>query len=396
MSYIGKEPADSFISFAKQDFSTSATTSYTLDNAVANENELALFINFVRQEPTTAYTASGTTLTLTSATASTDDMYCVYLGQAKQTVNAPDGSVGLSQLSATGTKSSSTFLRGDNTFAAAGVTGISSSADATAMTITSNENVGIGITDPDSYDSTAHELVVGKTDAESGITIRSNSSAGNLYFADGTTGAEKYQGYVQYDHNNSNLNLGVSGATGLRLTSNNRLQLATTSNMPYGGDAVRFSFEFNSSSAGQYYGMEMKDNGSAGTTYGIVFSRSSAIGSITYNASSVSYNTSSDYRLKENVSYDFDATTRLKQLKPARFNFIADADKTVDGFLAHEVSSVVPEAITGEKDAVNEDGSIQPQGIDQAKLVPVLTKALQEAVDKIEQLEARITTLENA
>ena len=101
MSYIGKEPADSFISFAKQDFSTSATTSYTLDNAVTNENELALFINFVRQEPTTAYTASGTTLTLTSATTSSDDMYCVYLGQAKQTVNAPDGSVGSSQVAST-------------------------------------------------------------------------------------------------------------------------------------------------------------------------------------------------------------------------------------------------------------------------------------------------------
>ena len=100
MAYIGKEPADSFISFAKQDFSTSATTSYTLDNAVTNENELALFINFVRQEPTAAYTASGTTLTLTSATASGDDMYCVYLGQAKQTVNAPDGSVGNSQVAA--------------------------------------------------------------------------------------------------------------------------------------------------------------------------------------------------------------------------------------------------------------------------------------------------------
>ena len=98
MAYIGKEPADSFISFAKQDFSTSATTSYTLDNAVANENELALFINFVRQEPTTAYTASGTTLTLTSATTSSDDMYCVYLGQAKQTVNPPDGSVSAAKL----------------------------------------------------------------------------------------------------------------------------------------------------------------------------------------------------------------------------------------------------------------------------------------------------------
>ena len=98
MAYIGKEPADSFISFAKQDFTTSATTSYTLDNAVTNENELALFINFVRQEPTTAYTASGTTLTLTSATTSSDDMYCVYLGQAKQTVNPPDGSVSAAKL----------------------------------------------------------------------------------------------------------------------------------------------------------------------------------------------------------------------------------------------------------------------------------------------------------
>ena len=98
MSYIGKEPADSFISFAKQDFTTSATTSYTLDNAVANENELALFINFVRQEPTAAYTASGTTLTLTSATSSSDDMYCVYLGKAVQTVNPASGSVGASQL----------------------------------------------------------------------------------------------------------------------------------------------------------------------------------------------------------------------------------------------------------------------------------------------------------
>ena len=115
MSYIGKEPADSFISFAKQDFSTSATTSYTLDNAVTNENELALFINFVRQEPTTAYTASGTTLTLTSATSSSDDMYCVYLGQAKQTVNAPDGSVGTAQLASeavTNAKVASSIITG--------------------------------------------------------------------------------------------------------------------------------------------------------------------------------------------------------------------------------------------------------------------------------------------
>lgn len=128
--YLGNQPALSYTSFAKQDFTTSATTSYTLDNPVANANELALFINFVRQEPTTAYSASGTSLTLTSATSATDDMYCVYLGKAVQTVNPPNGSVGASQLvdssialgklTATGTKDATTFLRGDNTFASAG------------------------------------------------------------------------------------------------------------------------------------------------------------------------------------------------------------------------------------------------------------------------------------
>jgi hypothetical protein len=132
MPFIGNQPALSYTSFAKQDFTTSATTSYTLDNPVANANELALFINFVRQEPTTAYSASGTSLTLTSATSATDDMYCVYLGKAVQTVNPPNASVGASQivdssialgkLSATGTKDATTFLRGDNTFASAGGT----------------------------------------------------------------------------------------------------------------------------------------------------------------------------------------------------------------------------------------------------------------------------------
>ena len=98
MPFIGNQPALSYTSFAKQDFSTSATTSYTLDNPVANANELALFINFVRQEPPTSYSASGTTLTLTEATSVGDDMYCVYLGKAVQTVNPPNASVGASQI----------------------------------------------------------------------------------------------------------------------------------------------------------------------------------------------------------------------------------------------------------------------------------------------------------
>jgi len=109
MAYIGTPPSNAFTSLLKQDFSTSATTGYTLDHAVNNANDIALFINFVRQEPTAAYSASGTTLTLTSATASSDDMYCVYLGQALQTVNPPNASVGTSQLADNGVTSAKMF-----------------------------------------------------------------------------------------------------------------------------------------------------------------------------------------------------------------------------------------------------------------------------------------------
>ena len=101
------------------------------------------------------------------------------------------------------------------------------------------------------------------------------------------------------------------------------------------------------------------------------------VGSIKCNSSATQYNTSSDYRLKENVDYTWDATTRLKQLKPARFNFIVDDTNTlVDGFIAHEVSSVVPEAISGTKDEVDDDGNAVHQGIDQSKLVPLLVKTI--------------------
>jgi hypothetical protein len=172
------------------------------------------------------------------------------------------------------------------------------------------------------------------------------------------------------------------------------------------------------------------ESGTSGTATAIKFRyNGSTSGTISYTGSSTSYATSSDYRLKENVTYDFDATSRLKQLKPSRFNFIADKDTIVDGFLAHEVSNIVPEAITGDKDetenidnvVLNANGTINSsgisqsdwtagksdetyasdttwvasktvpkyQGIDQSKLVPLLVKTIQE-------LEARITTLENA
>ena len=151
------------------------------------------------------------------------------------------------------------------------------------------------------------------------------------------------------------------------------------------------------------------DNGACMAFYGSS-STSSSVGSISVTTSSTAYNTSSDYRLKENVVDMENATDRVKQLKPKRFNFIADDSVTVDGFLAHEAATVVPECVSGTKDAMRDeeyevtpavmDGEIEVtpavmgtrsvpdyQGIDQSKLVPLLVKTIQE-------LEARITALE--
>ena len=141
------------------------------------------------------------------------------------------------------------------------------------------------------------------------------------------------------------------------------------------------------------------------------------VGGITTNGAATQFNTSSDYRLKENVANITDGITRIKQLSPKKFNWINDETNTlVDGFLAHEAQTVVPEAITGTKDEVHvwledeelpegvsvgdnkldDDGNTIPkmQGIDQAKLVPLLTAALQEAIAKIETLETKVAALE--
>jgi hypothetical protein len=152
--------------------------------------------------------------------------------------------------------------------------------------------------------------------------------------------------------------------------------------------------------------VEVHTNGSSWTTirntdtttaqqYSMVFARNfSTVGSINTTNTSTIYSTLSDYRLKENAVDISDGINRVKLLQPKRFNFIADDSKTVDGFMAHEAQAVVPESVVGEKDAVDADGNPVYQGIDQAKLVPLLTAALQEAITKIEDLEARVATLE--
>ena len=139
--------------------------------------------------------------------------------------------------------------------------------------------------------------------------------------------------------------------------------------------------------------MEIRINRNSATSIQAFHTTDGQAGNITITGTSTAYNTSSDYRLKENVVSISDGITRLKTLKPYRFNFKTDSTRTVDGFYAHEVTAV-PEAITGTKDATNADGSMNPQSIDQSKLVPLLTAALQEAIAKIEVLETKVAALE--
>ena len=136
------------------------------------------------------------------------------------------------------------------------------------------------------------------------------------------------------------------------------------------------------------YHATFRNGATAGNTSG------SIVGWISTTSSATAYNTSSDYRLKENITLLDGAIARLNQLHVHRFNFIANPDTVVDGFIAHEAAAVVPESVTGEKDEEDENGDPVYQGIDQSKLVPLLTAALQEAIAKIDALEARITALE--
>tara|TARA_R100000995_G_C3428764_1_gene97493 strand:+ start:74 stop:676 length:603 start_codon:yes stop_codon:yes gene_type:complete len=195
--------------------------------------------------------------------------------------------------------------------------------------------------------------------------------------------------------------VGKEGITGISNSSDaTAITISSSENVLINGTTQRnsgkVSIDFSGSSHG---GIGINDTASANASAFIGFlSGGSFRGSITNNNNSaVAYNTSSDHRLKEAVVDMTGAIDRVKQLAPKRFNFIADPnDTTVDGFLAHEAQAVVPEAVTGTHNEVDAGGNAVMQGIDQSKLVPLLTGALREAIAKIEALEARVKTLEDA
>ena len=278
--------------------------------------------------------------------------------------------------------------------------------------------VGLHIKSADSGASVgvaADELVI-EGSGNSGMSILSGTShIGGMYFADS---GDTDIGKIEYDHSDNTMRFTTNDSERMRINGDDFIVSRAnnyTNNGTGGGSGVKLS---DVGGTRGEIGVEKTGTSAAGMIY--FYNGNGNVGGIVTDGSSTSYNTSSDYRLKENEVAISDGITRLKTLKPYRFNFKADKDKTVDGFFAHEVTAV-PEAITGTKDAmavetrytaddVETQGDtpskkvgdpktystteIDAQAIDQSKLVPLLTKALQEAITKIEALEARVTTLE--
>ena len=219
--------------------------------------------------------------------------------------------------------------------------------------------------------------------------------------------------FVSNTANSYGLNIGVNnvGASWLQSQSNtsstayNLLLNPLGGNVGIGTTSPAQKLHVEGTIAANTGGFEIRTGtyGNLGikSYYSILYTTTSVrvggVGGISYKSISASaFYVNSDYRLKSNLVPLEDAVSRVKQLPVYRFNWNdKENESKVDGFLAHEVSSVVPEAVTGEKDAVREDGTLEYQQIDQSKIVPLLTAALKEAIEKIEQLENRIQTLEN-
>jgi hypothetical protein len=249
------------------------------------------------------------------------------------------------------------------------------------MTLTADGNVGIGT-------SPARKLSVSSGSTSATYFQLCNTTSGTgvgqgfELFSDGTNAGviNRQNGYLEFDTNN------IERA---RITSAGDLLVGTTSVIQAG----KYSSSFNGAISN---GIVLQTTyASTGTDFvRCVNSAGTAIGNITQNgASTVAYNTSSDYRLKNTIATMTGALAKVALLKPCTYKWNADGSDG-EGFIAHELQEVCPSAVTGEKDAVNEDGSIKPQGIDTSFLVATLTAAIQEQQAIIESLTARVSALE--
>jgi len=247
--------------------------------------------------------------------------------------------------------------------------------------------------------------------ADAGLSILSGTTAiGKINFGDS---GDNDVGSIGYDHDVNEMAFNTNATETARLGGYGLL-VGRTSFVGGTSAVIQVNADIKASGGGGLLTITATTGGAEACLF---HNGNGEVGSISTSGSATAFNTSSDYRLKENETPITDGIDRIKQLKPYKFNFKVDADTTLDGFFAHEVSSIVPEAISGEKDAMipdilytaedklpegknigdlREATKIDPQKIDQSKLVPLLTSALQEAITKIETLETKVTALENA
>ena len=250
------------------------------------------------------------------------------------------------------------------------------------MFINGSGDVGIGTSIP-----------YGKLDVAGNIRLQ---SANQIYF--GAIGSIPYWN-VGVD-NTTNNNFEIAGVSYFSGDRDILLTPANNGNVGIGNAAPAAKLDIvNTTSTSSSGILKLKSttqfSSAPGHMIDFIRSNNTIRGFIGMSQYGVTYSTSSDYRLKRNIVPIADSIDRIKKLKPSRFNWDDGPDDyVVDGFIAHEVADVIPEAITGEKDDVDKDNAPVYQSIDQSKIVPLLTAALQEAVAKIEALELRINKLE--
>jgi len=374
-------------------------TTFTLSAAPTNENNTQVFVGGVYQEKAT-YSISNAVLTFSTAPANgvSIEVVSIAVGQINSAVQLSDvdGDTKV-MVEESSDEDKIRFDTGGTERMVIDSSGIDINgnelildADAdTSITASTDDQIDFKVGGSDTVHmglvtyNASDRIVLTNTSGNASMAIVGGTSGeSSIFMADGTSGDASYRGYVQYQHTNDNMNFGTAGAERMRITSAGKILMNHTSAILDETLQVRTNQSIG-------YGILVDETASGGGTFMRFRVNGSIVGQIYGNGSATTYATSSDYRLKENISYDWDATTRLKNLKPARFNFKTDSSTTVDGFLAHEVSSVVPEAIGGEKDAVDSEGEPIYQSIDHSKLVPLLVKTILE-------LEARITTLEGS
>jgi hypothetical protein len=257
------------------------------------------------------------------------------------------------------------------------------SAATERMRIDSSGNVGIGTSLPSSKLSVvgAGYFQVAGGAGNYGTNITCYSGGGDIALNTGTNSS----GYAyQTVATNHAFVFGTNNTERMRIDSSGNLLVGTTS----GGAQTTIT----STSAKNV--MNLRNYDDVGRGIALLSSSANTVGSITWNASTTVYATSSDYRLKENIAPMTGALARVSTLKPVTYTWKADGSDG-EGFIAHELAEVCPQAVVGEKDAVDAEGNPVYQGIDTSFLVATLTAAIQEQQALINELRARVAALES-